>query len=98
MDSGNLAGSLLTLQAGLLELKDQPVLPANMFLGLQDTLQILAEHVPALPTPDLAQKIKVLQKTLDILARSEEHTSELQSHSFISYAVFCLKKKKKTKK
>ncbi len=30
-------------------------------------------------------------------ARSEEHTSELQSHSFISYAVFCLKKKKKKK-
>ena len=28
------------------------------------------------------------------LARSEEHTSELQSHSFISYAVFCLKKPK----
>src|ERR1051326_4460550 len=27
------------------------------------------------------------------LMRSEEHTSELQSHSFISYAVFCLKKK-----
>ena len=28
------------------------------------------------------------------MERSEEHTSELQSHSFISYAVFCLKKKK----
>src|SRR6186713_3650389 len=27
--------------------------------------------------------------------RSEEHTSELQSHSGISYAVFCLTKKKK---
>src|ERR1051326_6920297 len=27
------------------------------------------------------------------LLQSEEHTSELQSHSFISYAVFCLKKK-----
>ena len=27
------------------------------------------------------------------ILRSEEHTSELQSHSFISYAVFCLKKK-----
>src|ERR1051326_6933903 len=26
--------------------------------------------------------------------RSEEHTSELQSHSFISYPVFCLKKNK----
>ena len=29
--------------------------------------------------------------------RSEEHTSELQSHWYISYAVFCLKKKKKKK-
>ena len=28
-------------------------------------------------------------------ARSEEHTSELQSRTVISYAVFCLKKKKK---
>jgi len=28
--------------------------------------------------------------------RSEEHTSELQSQSLISYAVFCLKKKKKS--
>src|SRR3546814_16584904 len=31
------------------------------------------------------------------LWRSEEHTSELQSLMRISYAVFCLKKKKKTK-
>ncbi len=30
-------------------------------------------------------------------ARSEEHTSELQSRTKISYAVFCLKKKKKKK-
>src|SRR3546814_20783487 len=29
--------------------------------------------------------------------RSEEHTSELQSLMRISYAVFCLKKKKKSK-
>ena len=28
--------------------------------------------------------------------RPEEHTSELQSHSFTSYAAFCLQKKKKT--
>src|SRR3546814_1081227 len=32
-----------------------------------------------------------------ILRRSEEHTSELQSLMRISYAVFCLKKKKKNK-
>src|SRR3546814_4505036 len=30
----------------------------------------------------------------DVPARSEEHTSELQSLMRISYAVFCLKKKK----
>src|SRR5213596_1417754 len=29
-------------------------------------------------------------------ARSEEHTSELQSHGLMSYAVFCLKKKNDT--
>src|SRR3546814_20709673 len=32
----------------------------------------------------------------DPARRSEEHTSELQSLMRISYAVFCLKKKKKT--
>src|SRR3546814_3731010 len=35
------------------------------------------------------------QEGLGILARSEEHTSELQSLMRISYAVFCLKQKKK---
>src|SRR3546814_5957153 len=32
------------------------------------------------------------------ISRSEEHTSELQSLMRISYAVFCLKKKKRTMK
>src|SRR3546814_9387176 len=34
----------------------------------------------------------------NVILRSEEHTSELQSLMRISYAVFCLKKKKKTMK
>src|SRR3546814_8755527 len=34
-----------------------------------------------------------LRTTINSLARSEEHTSELQSLMRISYAVFCLKKK-----
>src|SRR3546814_2961627 len=41
---------------------------------------------------------EVKAPTLDVLIsdkRSEEHTSELQSLMRISYAVFCLKKKKK---
>src|SRR3546814_4008765 len=33
-----------------------------------------------------------------VRGRSEEHTSELQSLMRISYAVFCLKKKKNTKR
>src|SRR3546814_3569667 len=33
----------------------------------------------------------------DLLTRSEEHTSELQSLMRISYAVFCLTKKKRTR-
>src|SRR3546814_5782664 len=33
---------------------------------------------------------------IDLRVRSEEHTSELQSLMRISYAVFCLKKKKKS--
>src|SRR3546814_2954707 len=36
-------------------------------------------------------------RTTAFPARSEEHTSELQSLMRISYAVFCLKKKIKTK-
>src|SRR3546814_10089631 len=39
----------------------------------------------------------VLQLQLPDNARSEEHTSELQSLTRNSYAVFCLKKKKATK-
>ncbi len=64
VDSGNLLGSLLTLQAGLAELKDQPVLSGNTFEGLQDTLRVLAEHLPTTPVPDLAKKIHALQDTL----------------------------------
>src|SRR3546814_6828956 len=37
------------------------------------------------------------EKSITVCIRSEEHTSELQSLMRISYAVFCLKKKKKKK-
>src|SRR3546814_6560179 len=39
----------------------------------------------------------VFSELFKLKARSEEHTSELQSLMRISYAVFCLKKKKKQK-
>src|SRR3546814_1746046 len=40
------------------------------------------------------EKITAVHLVRDIGERSEEHTSELQSLMRISYAVFCLKKKK----
>ena len=71
VDSGNLAGALLTLQAGLLELKHQPVLSPNAFQGLQDTLQVLGEQLPSLATPDLAEKVQLLRNLLS-MSRSPE--------------------------
>ena len=67
VDSGNLAGSLLTLQAGLAELKHQPVLSANALHGLQDTLQVLAEHTARLPGPRAGEKDPPLQDALRAL-------------------------------
>src|SRR3546814_6554109 len=57
---------------------------------------------PATDRGDLAISDKQRQVLRQLSAhvrqrRSEEHTSELQSLMRISYAVFCLKKKNKTK-
>src|SRR3546814_5396282 len=54
------------------------------------------------PDPDIAGQLRKFQKELSggtvalvlLAVRSEEHTSELQSLMRISYAVFCLQKKK----
>ncbi|HMM47285.1 MAG TPA: glucoamylase family protein [Thiobacillaceae bacterium] len=64
VDSGNLAGCLLTLQAGLNELKEQSILSAAAFMGLQDTLQVLVEHMQASPAPELAKKFHLMQDAL----------------------------------
>ncbi|MDD4963628.1 MAG: glucoamylase family protein [Gallionella sp.] len=45
VDSGNLAGHLLTLAAGLREQMDQPIYSPQLFEGLRDTLKILMELV-----------------------------------------------------
>src|SRR3546814_6892962 len=53
----------------------------------------LLEHV----LRELWQRRYEQARILSFAARSEEHTSELQSLMRISYAVFCLKKKKEIK-
>ena len=64
VDSGNLAGCLLTLQAGLAEIKQQPVLSPAALAGLGDTLRVLAEAVPAARAPELAKQVALLRDTL----------------------------------
>src|SRR3546814_2903955 len=49
-----------------------------------------------LPLPSGEVALFQIHKGRRVLVRSEEHTSELQSLMRISYAVFCLKKKKTT--
>jgi len=83
VDSGNLAGCLLTLQAGLAELKVQPVLSVNAFQGLQDTLQVLVEHLPASPSPELAKQVRFLQDVLRPLTASEL-TATAKTHTLAS--------------
>src|SRR3546814_8965736 len=43
----------------------------------------------------IEEDIQTAEMVMGLIQRSEEHTSELQSLMRISYAVFCLKKKKK---
>src|SRR3546814_6993196 len=56
--------------------------------------------VAGIPLPDLIKMGWLSKERLDQIVqrtrRSEEHTSELQSLMRISYAVFCLKKKKQS--
>src|SRR3546814_8163654 len=73
-------------------------------LALVDHLQELdAQPVAAYPG-DPRGNDRLTAREYDLVAdrqvslRSEEHTSELQSLMRISYAVFCLKKKKKNNK
>src|SRR3546814_9575547 len=51
------------------------------------------EHAAVIVSSALTQT-QVVGRTIVVTVRSEEHTSELQSLMRISYAVFCLKKKK----
>jgi len=45
VDSGNLAGHLLTLRAGLLGVVDAPILSGRLFEGVRDTFGVLVDEV-----------------------------------------------------
>src|SRR3546814_7093028 len=64
-------------------------------LGIEDEIDVaLAVQCHVLRTvPSHGDEAHALEQRGQLLWRSEEHTSELQSLMRISYAVFCLKKK-----
>src|SRR3546814_14519679 len=74
-----------------------PIDPAARFHRTHDMLaQMLVERGPPgneRETQAIVDHCEPARCERDALARSEEHTSELQSLMRIWYAVFCLKKK-----
>src|SRR4030065_227994 len=70
VDSGNLAGHLLTLRPGLLALPDRPILEERWLEGLRDTLGILADAMGGATPVALA----AFQKDLDSACDSRPTT------------------------
>src|SRR3546814_9281835 len=71
---------------------DHPAALGELFARLRER----AARLTLYPVPDAEKDgIVTAMRRAGWWVRSEEHTSELQSLMRISYAVFCLKKKKK---
>ena len=61
VDSGNLAGHLLTLRSGLLAMAGDPILTSRAFLGLRDTFDLVEETIQG-ASPVVMTRV---QKALD---------------------------------
>src|SRR3546814_12879013 len=75
----------------------------TLFRSIHDRRAGLGKLLPALRAQALGriadacqqpERVRIDRTSGEAACRSEEHTSELQSLIRISYAVFCLKKKK----
>src|SRR3546814_5044014 len=76
-----------------------PLWPASIIPASAFRSQCSARLVSAAPVARVRAASRLSPaRTRTPIPRSEEHTSELQSPMGISYAVFCLKKKKANKK
>src|SRR3546814_10246951 len=94
-DDGDVADAV-RLQGFDLPFDQRPAVEVDHALGHVRGQRKQARALPCAQDDGLADRHE--SETLNMLAvmeRSEEHTSELQSLMRISYAVFCLKKKKK---
>ena len=71
VDSGNLAGHLLTLRPGLLGLADHKILETRFFEGLSDTLRIVIDAAAAAPEVYAPAQLAQLQQDLESATRSQ---------------------------
>lgn len=67
VDSGNLAGHLLTLRQGLLAMPQQKILGPQLFIGLYDTLLLIEEKMPS-------RAVKQCKTELEIARQRKELT------------------------
>src|SRR3546814_9725334 len=87
----DLAMLIGNVHAALSGLGNQPVEEEKPVPAVSIRSSIKPDYIVCLED---GKKLKMLRRHLMTHYRSEEHTSELQSLMRISYAVFCLKKKK----
>jgi cyclic beta-1,2-glucan synthetase len=86
VDSGNLAGHLLTLRPGLLALLDQPILSIRSLDGLRDTLGILIAAAGQ-PTPATVMQFRMALESAQNVGRKSDsafrqstvHTTEVHA-------------------
>ena len=77
VDSGNLAAHLLTLRQGLLALPDQKIVPARLFDGLCDTLQVLEDELETEESFPLTQPSPQRGEDTQKPSQSPGHSTEL---------------------
>src|SRR3546814_7908553 len=72
-----------------------PQAKLGVYMGLFNVFVVIPQLLVATVMGSVMQAFFPGEPIYTMAFRSEEHTSELQSLMRISYAVFCLKKKKK---
>ncbi|MFH2047567.1 MAG: glucoamylase family protein [Pseudomonadota bacterium] len=65
VDSGNLAGHLLTLRQGLLALPHDPILGPRVFEGIRDTVNIIGDMDGKTASGQLLELKKLLESSID---------------------------------
>ena len=70
VDSGNLAGHLLTLRQGLLALREEKIAGPRLFAGMADTLAIVADAADHFASGEISAVEKTLTTAVDAPPRS----------------------------